>query len=298
MFMSIKLGTRGSKLALAQADIAAKRLRAADSSLNIEIVKIATSGDKDQRTSLSQIGGKGVFIKELEQALLDGVIDIAVHSFKDITSDIPSDLEMCAFFTPESVCDVLVSRDNLPLDKLPMNAVIGTGSMRRRALLSRLRPDFQFSDIRGNIDTRLSKLKKGLYDGIVLSEAGLIRLGLQDKISWRFDPSTFYPAPGQGVIALETRKSDNRVRDLCLKAGDGLQRIISLAELSALTSLGFDCRTPFGMFTNISGDMLEMKGFYVDPLTDQFVEKSVSGPMSASVDLGKELSNKLLGRGN
>jgi hydroxymethylbilane synthase len=144
----------------------------------------------------------------------------------------------------------------------------------------------------------LSKLKKGFYDGIVLSEAGLIRLGLQDKISWRFDPSTFYPAPGQGVIALETRKSDNRVRDLCLKAGDGLQRIISLAELSALTSLGFDCRTPFGMFTNISGDMLEMKGFYVDPLTDQFVEKSVSGPMSASVDLGKELSNKLLGRGN
>lgn len=133
MFMSIKLGTRGSKLALAQADIAAKRLRAADSSLNIEIVKIATSGDKDQRTSLSQIGGKGVFIKELEQALLDGVIDLAVHSFKDITSDIPSDLEMCAFFTPESVCDVLVSRDNLPLDKLPMNAVIGTGSMRRRA---------------------------------------------------------------------------------------------------------------------------------------------------------------------
>ena len=230
MFMSIKLGTRGSKLALAQADIAAKRLRAADSSLNIDIVKIATSGDKDQRTSLSQIGGKGVFIKELEQALLDGVIDIAVHSFKDITSDIPSDLEMCAFFTPESVCDVLVSRDNLPLDKLPMNAVIGTGSMRRRALLSRLRPDFQFSDIRGNIDTRLSKLKKGFYDGIVLSEAGLIRLGLQDKSHGVSIPQLSILLPAR-VIALETRKSDNRVRDLCLKA------------VRWLTANYFSCRT-------------------------------------------------------
>ncbi len=298
MLMSIKLGTRGSKLALAQADIAAKRLKAADSSLNIEIIKIATSGDKDQRTSLSHIGGKGVFIKELEQALLDGAIDLAVHSFKDITSYIPSDLEMCAFFAPESVCDVLISRNNLSLDKLPINAVIGTGSIRRRTLLSRLRSDFHFSDIRGNIDTRLSKLENGLYDAIVLSEAGLIRLGLQEKISWRFDPSVFFPAPGQGVIAIETRKSDNKVRDLCLKAGDDLQRIVSLAELSALTSLGFDCRTPFGMFSKISGDMLEMKGFYVNPLTNQFVEKCVSGPISAPVDLGYKLSNQLLGRGN
>jgi hydroxymethylbilane synthase len=183
------------------------------------------------------------------------------------------------------------------LDKLPPNAVIGTGSMRRRALLSRLRPDIKFSDIRGNIDTRLSKLDKGFYDAIVLSEAGLIRLGLQQKISWRFDPSVFYPAPGQGVIALETRKSDSRVRDLCLKAGDDLQRIISLAELSALTSLGFDCRTPFGVFTNISGETLKMNGFYVDPLTDHFIEKSVSGSIFSPVELGKILSNNLLGRG-
>ena len=296
--MSMILGTRGSKLALAQADIAAMRLRAVDSSLNVKIVKITTSGDKDQRTSLSQIGGKGVFIKELEQALIDGTVDLAVHSFKDITSDIPSGLEMCAFFKPESVCDVLISRDNLSLGKLPQNAVIGTGSMRRRALLSRLRPDLKFSDIRGNIDTRLSKLDKGLYDAIVLSEAGLIRLGLEEKISCRFDPSIFYPAPGQGVIALETRKSDKRVRDLCLKAGDDLQRIISLAELSALTSLGFDCRTPFGVYSNISGDLLNMRGFYVNPLTNNFIEKSVSGPISSSVELGEKMGNKFLGRGN
>ncbi len=297
MFMSINLGTRGSKLAVAQAEIVAKRLRAIDPSLVINIKKITTTGDKDQRTSLSQIGGKGVFIRELEQALLDGKIDLAVHSFKDITSNITSGLEMCAFFSPESVCDVMVSRDNLSLDRLPPNARIGTGSMRRRALLSRIRPDFKFLDIRGNIDTRLSKLEMGFFDAIILSEAGLIRLGFQEKISWRFDPSHFYPAPGQGVIALEIRQSDNKVRDLCLKAGNENQRVISLAELSALTNLGFDCRTPFGVFTSATGGNLTMKGFYIDPLTDDFIEKSVSGPISLPVELGEKLSNMLLGRG-
>lgn len=297
MSMPINLGTRGSKLAIAQAEIVAKRLRAIDPSLAVNIVKISTTGDKDQRTSLSQIGGKGVFIRELEQALIDGTIDLAVHSFKDITSSLPSGLEMCAFFSPESVCDVMICRDDISLDRLPPNARIGTGSMRRRALLSRIRPDFKFSDIRGNIDTRISKLETGFCDAIVLSEAGLIRLGLQEKISWRFDPSHFYPAPGQGVIALEIRQADNKVRDLCLKAGNDSQRVISLAELSALTNLGFDCRTPFGVFTIAIGDKLTMKGFYIDPLTENFIEKSVSGPISLPVELGEKLSNMLLGRG-
>ncbi|HEX2955363.1 MAG TPA: hydroxymethylbilane synthase [Chitinispirillaceae bacterium] len=298
MQKSIILGTRGSKLALAQADIAAERIRIVDPSLSIIIKKITTAGDRDLRTSLSKIGGKGVFIRELEQALLNNTIDVAVHSFKDITSSVPSGLEMCSFFSPESVCDVLISRENLAYDKLPHGARIGTGSMRRRVLLSRMRPDFQFLDIRGNIDTRLSKLNNGSLDAIVLSEAGLIRLGLQDKISWRFDPAIFYPAPGQGIITLEIRQSDTTIKNICLSAGDDDQRLISLAELSALTCLGFDCRTPFGVYTRASGNNLNMQGFYVNPFTGNFIEKSVSGPNTSYEELGKKLADILLERGN
>jgi hydroxymethylbilane synthase len=283
---------------MAQTNIAAERLKQIDPSLDVEIQTISTTGDRDQRVSLSEIGGKGVFIRELEGALQRGEIDIAVHSFKDITSQVQTGLELCGFFHPESVCDVLVSRNNLPLLQLPAGATIGTGSLRRRALLIRLRPDLQFVDIRGNIDTRISKLDQGLYDGIVLSEAGLIRLGLETRIAQRFDPLTFFPAPGQGVIAFEIRTQDERIRQLCKKAGDDRQQIITLAELSLLDRLGFDCRTPLGVYTQMAGDILSMDGFFVNPLTGKYVEQHISGLVSNPQELGFNMSYKLLEGGN
>lgn len=288
------VGTRGSKLATAQANIAAGRLEQANPSCVVKLKTITTGGDRNQTGSLTEIGGKGLFIKELEQSLLDGTIDIAVHSFKDITTQVPPGLELCSFFRPESSCDVLISRGNMTLDQLPNGARIGTGSMRRRALLLRLRPDLEFVDIRGNIDTRMAKLNQGVYDGIILSEAGLIRLGLERKIAQRFDQHVFYPAPGQGVVALEVRRKDTEIRDFCLAAGDEDQRIKSLAELSMLSYLGFDCRTPLGVYTSLSNGNLSMRGFYVNPQTGDFIEQSANGPESAPEELGKELSRMFL----
>jgi hydroxymethylbilane synthase len=287
----VVIGTRGSKLALAQARIAAARLTRVNQSLGVEPRVITTAGDRNRQARLSDIGGKGVFIRELEQALLDKTIDIAVHSFKDITAHLHPGLELAAFFTPESVCDVLVSRSNAPLAGLPPNALIGTGSMRRIALLSRLRPDLRFAGIRGNIDTRLSKLDRGECDGIVLSEAGLIRLGLQDRIAQRFDPRSFFPAPGQGVIALELRQEDRRRYEA---AGDADQRVISLAELSLLERLGFDCRTPMGVHTQLSNEVLCMSGFYIHPGSNVFIERSASGPAHDPAALGRVMGDLLL----
>lgn len=288
------LGTRGSKLALSQAHIAASRLKKSDPSLTVEIKVISTAGDRNQQQNLSEIGGKGIFIKDLEQALINKDIDIAVHSFKDITSKTPSGLELCSFFSPESVCDVLISRDNRPLDQLVSGASIGTSSMRRKVLLQRLRPDLSFNDIRGNIDTRLAKLDNGSYDGIVLSEAGLIRLGLQKRITQRFDPNCFFPAPGQGVIALEARSEDQTTIKRCIDAGDYDQFAVSRAELSVLICLGFDCRTAFGVHSTRHSDSLHMSGFYVDPVSGKFIQKQVSGPLSEPEQLGRILCDALL----
>lgn len=289
----VVIGTRGSKLALAQARIAAARLTRADPTLRVEMRVITTAGDRDRRARLADIGGKGVFIRELEQALYDKTIDIAVHSFKDITAHLLSGLELAAFFAPESVCDVLISRSNTPLDGLPRNALIGTGSMRRIALLSRLRPDLRCTGIRGNIDTRLAKLDRGECDGIVLSEAGLIRLGLQNRIAQRFDPRFFFPAPGQGVIALEVRQVDQGRYGA---AGDTDQRVISLAEFSLLQCLGFDCRTPMGVHTQLSNEVLRMSGFYIHPGSNVFIERSASGPAHDPAALGRTMGVLLLER--
>jgi hydroxymethylbilane synthase len=292
----IVIGTRGSKLARAQADIVVQRLLHQFPHQEIETRIIVTSGDRNQHSRLSEIGGKGIFIRELEQALIDGTIDIAVHSFKDVTSQLAPSLSLVGFFTPESVCDVLVTKGNRPLAFLPPNARVGTGSMRRRALLHRIRPDIRLSDVRGNIDTRIAKVDRGEYDGILLSEAGLVRLGLEDRISERFDPYTFYPAPGQGVITLEARTDDADMRELGQKIGDARQRTISTAEFALLTTIGFDCRTPLGVYTKVKNDILLMCGFFIDYTTWEFRENSVEGRCDIPEKTGKELALKLLGR--
>ncbi len=292
----IRIGTRGSRLARAQTDIVIARLKKTDPSLQIETVVITTTGDRDQKTSLKDIGGKGVFIREIEHALLDTTIDLAVHSFKDITCQTADGLRLAGFLKPESVCDVLISRNNRPFKDIPSGSTIGTGSMRRRALLQRMRDDLEYVDIRGNIDTRIARLDEGVYTGIVLSEAGLIRLGLDGRVSERFIPERFIPAPGQGVIAVEIRVGDDELFRLCQEACDREQFLVSSAEFLVLGALGFDCRMPFGILSRIKNGQLMMKAFYVNPQTGKYIEEIVTGSLTQPEKIGDQLSMQLLDR--
>lgn len=258
---SIRIGTRQSPLALKQTDIVAKKLKENDPSIKIDIIPISTTGDEDKTTPLWQIGGKGVFIKTLEQALLDNRVDIAVHSLKDVTSELPENLELAAFLVPESCSDVLILKEGYPLSDLSAGATIGTSSLRRKALLKRDYPNLKPVDIRGNVETRLNKVFSGELDGVILSEAGLIRLGLEHHISYRFDKNTFLPAPGQGVIAVECRKDNTNAKKYCALLNDEHQSIISNAELLFLKTVGFDCRDPLGLYTLITDNRLTMKAF-------------------------------------
>lgn len=238
----IRLGTRGSALALAQSEIVKAKFLAKFPEMTIQICPIKTQGDADQKSPLSQIGGKGIFIKEIEKALCHNEIDIAVHSLKDVTTHLEEELALSGFLKAESTSDVLIGT-------LPPNAVVATSSLRRRALLKKERPDITFVDIRGNVETRIQKLKTDQIDAIVLSEAGLIRLNLTHHISQIFDPKIFYPAPGQGVIALETRQADTTFSQLCNAISDPEQTQISKAEFTVLQALGFDCRIPLGVYS-------------------------------------------------
>jgi hydroxymethylbilane synthase len=294
MSETIILGSRGSALARAQAEIIAAQLRVCKPDLTVETRLITTAGDKNIKAELAEIGGKGVFVKELEYALLDGRIDIAVHSMKDITTTLAEGLCLSGYRRAESVRDVLVYRERIPFDTIPAGAVIGTGSLRRRTLLSRLRPDLRIVAIRGNVDTRIRKVADGEVDGVLLSEAGLIRLNRTDAVSHAFDPAEFLPAPGQGVIALETRGADQRSRELCGLINDRRQQLITEAEYAFLVRIGFDCRLPVGVYTTLAADTLTMHGFYADPQLTWYHDARVSGTSADHEEIGRRLADQLL----
>jgi len=239
------IGTRGSKLALAQTQWVADRLRAAHPSLEIETRVIGTRGDASQAANvpLSSFGEKGIFAKELETALLAGEIDLAVHSMKDLEHTLPDGLVIAAVPPREDPRDALIGST---LDALPLGARVGTGSVRRRALLLSRRPDLQLLEIRGNIDTRLRKWREGQYDAICLAVAGLNRLGLQENIAEILDPDWFTPDPGQGALAIEARQGDRRVRDWLLPLDDPEASVNTAVERAFLRAMGGGCKTPLG----------------------------------------------------
>jgi len=255
----IKIGTRASQLAVVQAQKVADLIAKMSPGVTTEIVKISTFGDRNQKESLAQIGGKSVFAKEIQDALLTNTIDIAVHSMKDLTSSPPPGLQLAGFLKPESISDVLVSKKGHTLKQLPQSAIIATGSMRRRAIIRHMRPDIQFVDIRGNVDTRLKKLHTESIDATILSEAGLIRLNLTDVISDTFAPYHFLPAPGQGVIALEIRKADSKSQEICAQISDPIQNQISKIEYELLKGLEFNCTIPLGVYTVLEGNQVTIK---------------------------------------
>jgi hydroxymethylbilane synthase len=239
------IGTRGSKLALAQTQWVADALRVAHPGLDIETRVIGTRGDASQAANipLSSFGEKGIFAKELETALLAGEIDLAVHSMKDLEHTLPDGLVIAAVPPREDPRDALIGST---LDALPLGARIGTGSVRRRALLLSRRPDLTLLEIRGNIDTRLRKWREGQYDAICLAVAGLNRLGLQENIAEILDPDWFTPDPGQGALAIEARQGDRRIRDYLLPLDDGVSSANIAVERAFLRAMGGGCKTPLG----------------------------------------------------
>ncbi|MCX7622377.1 MAG: hydroxymethylbilane synthase [Thermomicrobium sp.] len=255
----IRIGTRASALALAQARAVAALLERLAPDIQTRLVPITTTGDRDRATSLTVIGGTGVFVKELHEALQAGTIDLAVHSAKDVPSVLPPGLELVAFPLRADVRDVLVARDARSLATLPTGARVGTGSRRRRALLAALRPDLEFSDIRGNVDTRLRKLADGLYDALVLAAAGLERLDRREWITEYLDPDLFVPAPGQGALAVVCRADDPRRDSLFARLDDAAIRLAVSVERAFLAAFGTGCAVPIAAYATVEGEAVRLR---------------------------------------
>jgi hydroxymethylbilane synthase len=292
----LRIGTRGSLLAKWQAESVRKQLFAL-AGVEAEIVIIKTSGDKLQQSPLTQIGGKGIFIKELEDALLDESIDLAVHSVKDIPTETPSRLSFPAVCRRDDIRDCLISATGATLANLKRGARVGTSSLRRQAQLLHLRPDLDIRELRGNIDTRLRKVGDGQYDAIVLAKAGLDRLGWSDRISEIFSPDVFMPAVGQGAIAAETRLGDNETAELLAKLDDAETRSSIIAERALLKALQGGCQVPIGAWARIERDEMVMEACVTSADGLQFVKQRLTGAPEQSAELGEQLARMLVAAG-
>ncbi len=292
----LRIGTRGSLLAKWQAESVRKQLFAATGA-EAEIIIIKTAGDKMQQAPLTQIGGRGIFIKELEEALLDESIDLAVHSVKDIPTETPSRLSFPAVCRRDDIRDCLISANGSTLDDLRSGARVGTSSLRRQAQLLRLRPDLDIRELRGNVDTRLRKVADGQYDAIVLAKAGLDRLGWAQRISETFAPEVFMPAVGQGAIAVETRLGDNQAAELLEKLDDAETRSAIIAERALLKALQGGCQVPIGAWARTErGEMvLEACVTSVDGL--QHVKQRLTGTPEQAAELGEKMARLLIDSG-
>lgn len=292
----LRIGTRGSLLAKWQAESVRKQLFAATGA-EAEIIIIKTAGDKMQQAPLTQIGGKGIFIKELEEALLDESIDLAVHSVKDIPTETPSRLSFPAVCRRDDIRDCLISATGSTLDNLRRGARVGTSSLRRQAQLLHLRPDLDIRELRGNVDTRLRKVEGGEYDAIVLAKAGLDRLGWSNRISETFSPEMFMPAVGQGAIAVETRLGDNQAAELVEKLDDAETRSAIIAERALLKALQGGCQVPIGAWARIErGEMvLEACVTSIDGL--QHVKQRLTGTPEQGAELGEQMARLLIDSG-
>lgn len=273
----LKIGTRGSALALAQAHETRARLMAAHGlgQDRFGIVVISTSGDQILDRPLSEAGGKGLFTKEIEEALLDGRIDLAVHSSKDMPTQLPAGLELSAFLEREDPRDAFIGRDVSRFSELKHGAVVGSSSLRRQALIGRLRPDIKVVMFRGNVQTRLRKLADGEVDATFLACAGLKRLGLENTISEALGMEAFPPAPGQGAICIETRQGDAATRSLLAPLNHAPTEWALTCERAFLAALDGSCRTPLAGHAAIDGDRLRFNGLILTP--DGKISHSVSG---------------------
>lgn len=300
-----RLGTRGSPLARWQAEQVAAAIRGSGGPA-CEIVTIATSGDRLARGPLSEAGGKRLFVKEIEEALLAGEIDVAVHSAKDLPAVLPAGLRIDAALGREDPRDALiapVTAEAPPSDAGALiaaagrHARVGTGSVRRIAQLARAFPGVELAPVRGNVGTRLRKLDEGRYDLLVLAVAGLARLQLTYRVTARLATDICVPAPGQGILAVETRTADTATRDLIGRIGETATRVALEAERGLVSALGADCRVPVGALATLDGDAVTLVGVVASPDGAQFLRHQATAPACRAASLGQEVAGNLLADG-
>ena len=293
----LRMGTRGSALAVAQTELVRDKLVAAHPGLQVEIVRITTSGDKDLDRPLHQLGGKGVFTKELDDALLENRIDCAVHSLKDVPTEMPEGLVLGAIGHRATPFDVLVTNDGMILDELPEGAKVGTSSLRRKAQLLLYRDDLNIVDMRGNVGTRLRKLEEGQVDALVLAAAGLERLGLQDRVSEILTQDVMIPAPGQGILGIAIRVGDAKTQRLIDVFEDPNARAAGACERGFLAALGGGCQAPAGALAETIGSSIGITGIIVSPDGIDVYKGDHEGKKSAAAAIGKRLAIDLLDQG-
>ncbi|KRT69966.1 MAG: porphobilinogen deaminase, hydroxymethylbilane synthase [candidate division NC10 bacterium CSP1-5] len=297
MNRELRIGTRGSLLAVAQAERVASELRRRYPELTPVLVKIKTSGDMFAHIPLSHVGGKGLFIKEIEEALLDGQVDVAVHSMKDVPTEIAPGLSIAAILEREDASDVLISRRGEKLDALPSGARIGTSSLRRQAQLLHFRPDLTVVPLRGNLDTRLRKLDTEGLDALVVAAAGVNRLGRQQEITEVLPLEISLPAVGQGALGLEIRAHDQRVRDLVEPMTHGPSALTIAAERAFLKRLGGGCQVPIAAYGRLEGAELRLVALVINPDGTGVVRGERKGPSALAEEIGFAIGEELLRRG-
>lgn len=287
---TLRLGTRGSKLALAQAGLVADRLRAAHAGLEIALVEVTTAGDRDQTSALAE--GVGWFTTALQEAIRQGEVDFAVHSYKDLPTRRPDGLVLAAVPLRDDPRDALVSRQGHTLRRLPAGSVVGTSSPRREAQLRALRPDLEVRPIRGNVDSRLAKVDAGQYEATVLALAGLRRLGCEERATEVFGVHDFLPAPAQGALAVECRSDDGRTRALLEAVDDPLVRQAVTAERSFLAALGAGCSFPAAAYAEHFGTTLKLHALLAPE--GRLFRSRTGGPADAASALGRALAEELM----
>ena len=297
MQTSIRIGTRGSKLALWQAEWVKKALSKAHPDLTIKLVIIKTKGDKILDVPLAKVGGKGLFVKEIEEALTDHRIDLAVHSMKDMPTEIPTDLMIGAVPLREAPQDILISRSEQKLTDMPEGALVGTSSLRRAAQLRHIRPDITIADLRGNLDTRLKKLDQGKYDAIVLAAAGIKRLGFERRISQILDTDTMLPAVGQGALCIEIRDKNPRIESIVGVLNHRPTHIAITAERAFLHHLEGGCQVPIAAHALIKENHVSITGLVAAIDGSILIKETHIGKIEDATNVGITLAQKLLDQG-
>lgn len=295
--MIIKIGTRGSKLALTQSRWVKKHIETRHPDVRVELVKIKTTGDKILDAPLSKIGGKGLFVKEIEEALLEKRVDVAVHSMKDVPAELPDALMLSTFPEREDPRDALISQEDLTLDKLPQGATTGTSSLRRAAQLMHIRSDLNLVSLRGNVDTRLGKLKSGEFQAIILATAGLKRLGLENSISQIISSDLILPAIGQGALGLEIRRDDEQTLDVIAFLNHEATEVSVRTERAFLKKLEGGCQVPIAGFAILDKELIHFTGMVAELDGSRLLKEEISGTKDQAEELGITLAEKLLDKG-
>jgi len=297
MQKTIKIGTRASLLAMAQSTNIKNLIEAKYPDVTVELVKIVTKGDKILDVPLAKVGGKGLFVKELEDAMLQNEVDLAVHSMKDVPAELPDGLHLGIITKREDPRDAFVSNKYKTLAELPEGAKVGTSSLRRKSQLGLMRKDLLIEDLRGNVGTRLRKLDEGQYDAIILAAAGLNRLELSDRITSYFDPSDMLPAVGQGAVGIELRKADTELLEALSFLIDETTDVTVTAERAYLDRLEGGCQVPIGAFAVLDGDQVNLTGLVASVDGSQVLREQRVGSAAEAKDMGVKLAEEILAKG-